>query len=393
MRGRKKDELQLEIEELLELGGLSERDKGSSFRKYVTILLLTAAMGLLIILGGIYYYIHSCISKINVVASSRQSTGTYAEAEELGQEELLPDDEELYDDINKELEDSPQNEISTLEEEINQNYRETSSNPKKDRNVQNILLIGSDSREKGKNGRSDVMMLVSINKKAKKIVVTSILRDIYLQIPGKKNNRINAAFAYGGPELLLETLEKNFKISVDQYVLVDFYSFIDAVDAVGGLTLEVTEEDVPVINKYVQELNRLTGQEVSNDLLTSAGTYLLNGKQTLGYSRNRYVGNGDFTRTKKQRIVLEQMFQKVKRLSIFEIDNILNLILPQITTNLQEKEILSMVLSLPTYLNYDIEQWSIPAANTYKNLRINGMAVLGIDFNANITTLYEKVFE
>lgn len=238
------------------------------------------------------------------------------------------------------------------------------------------------------------MILVSINKKTKKIIVTSILRDIYLQIPGKKNNnRINEAYAFGGADLLMETIEQNFRIQVEQYASVDFYAFIDIVDAVEGVTLEVTEKEIPVINGYVMELNRLTGQEETKDLLTEPGTLLLSGKQALGYARNRYVGNSDFERTARQRRVLEQIFKKVKNSNLAEIKDLLNIILPHVTTNLTEGEMFSLILSLPSYIDYDIEQWSIPMTGTYTSKRIRGMAVLGIDFNKNIGELHRKVYD
>jgi anionic cell wall polymer biosynthesis LytR-Cps2A-Psr (LCP) family protein len=120
---------------------------------------------------------------------------------------------------------------------------------------------------------------------------------------------------------------------------------------------------------------------------------LLSGKQTLGYSRNRYVGNCDFDRTARQRRVLEQIFEKVKTLNIMQIKGLLDKLLPQITTNLSEEEIFTLVLSLPAMTNYQIEQWSIPMDKTYTPMRIRGMAVLGIDFDANINELYKKVYD
>ena len=134
--------------------------------------------------------------------------------------------------------------------------------------VTNILLIGNDSREQGEDGRSDAIILLSISDKTKTVHMTSILRDIYVDIPGHDGNRINAAYAYGGPELLMETVEKNLDIKVSRYMLVNFQAFANLVDAVGGVDLEVTNDEVQYINGYLVEYNMLQGNPEGTDYLT-----------------------------------------------------------------------------------------------------------------------------
>jgi LCP family protein required for cell wall assembly len=360
----------------------------------LTLLLIFAALS-----AAVFFIIHSYINKMNIRPASF----------DIGREQELvmaqqKDDTTKIDTAPEEIEaaseeevtglpDSSQTQIETVEKEIRENMEKDSTSIAYDKDVFNILLIGSDSRKSGGSGRSDTMLLVSINKKSKVIVVTSLLRDIFLQIPGKSNNRLNAAYAFGGADLLLSTVEQNFRVKVEQYASIDFYAFIDIVDVVGGLTLEVSEEDIPVINGYIAELNQLTGQEKEKDYLTDPGTLLLNGKQTLGYVRNRYVGNSDFDRTARQREVLSQIYDKVKRLNLIEMKELLDAILPQITTNLSEGELFSLILSLPIYTTYDTQQWSIPEPNSYQSMRIRGMAVLGIDFDENIDALHKKVYQ
>lgn len=358
--------------------------KGISKKKNLIIASLLIVVSVLLILClSTYLIIHSYINKLNIVTAS------------IDTEQKQIDDidiEDLESELDPNITDAPEEVVVSLEDEIRKNMEENSIPIMKDKNVLNVLLIGGDSRKEGGIGRSDAMIIVSINKKTKEIVATSILRDIYLQIPGRTTNtRINNAYAYGGADLLMDTIESNFKIEIDRYASIDFYSFMDVVDAVGGVTLEVTEKEIPIINKYIHELNGLTGMNEDTDVLTEAGTLHLNGKQALGYSRNRYIGT-DFERTARQRRVLEKVFLKMKDLSIIELNNLLNIILPQVTTNLTEGEIFSMILNLPSYSKYALKQWSVPVQGSYSFLRIRGMAVIGIDFAKNIKEIHTRVY-
>lgn len=317
----------------------------------------------------------------------------------LVKETVIPKDLETValdelDEVNQntEAENTSKVEIDTLEEKIRKNMEKISMPIKSDKDVLNILLIGSDTRASGKGGRSDAMIVISVNKNTKKIVATSLLRDIYIQIPGTSNNRINASFAYGGADLLMETIENNFKIKIDRYVSIDFYAFMKVVDIVGGVNVEVTDKDIPIMNNYIRSLNTLTGTEIATDEITTSGNLDLNGIQTLAYVRNRYIGT-DFARTSKQREVLEKVFNKVKDSNLVKLNQILNAVLPEITTNLKEGELFSLILNIPTYRKYNLEQWSVPAEGTYDFLRIRGMDVIGIDFDKNIATLQEKIYK
>lgn len=368
-----------------------------NIKRRIIIIISTIFMTILIVVITAFLYIHSFINKMNLVNASETATAEITHTLSLEEDSDLATETESEaeseaEKINSDLPDAPEPEVAVLEDKIKANMEKNQVEIKYDKNVFNVLLIGSDTRTNGGAGRSDAMILVSINKDTKKIIVTSILRDIYLKIPGMaKSNRINTAYAFGGADLLLNTIEQNFKIKVDKYASIDFYAFIDIVDTVGGVTLQVNEEDIPIINDYVKELNNLTKQEEEKDCLTESGILLLNGKQALGYARNRYVGT-DFERTARQRRVLEQVYTEMKSLNLLELQDMLNAILPQVTTNLTEGEIFSMILSFATYINYDIEQWSIPMAGSYEGMRIRGMEVLGIDFDQNINELQSKVY-
>lgn len=276
------------------------------------------------------------------------------------------------------------------------NYEEIESlvgAPMKEDGVVNILLIGNDSRENGEDGRSDAMILLSISSKTKKIYMTSLLRDMYVDIPGHDGNRLNAAYAFGGPELLMETIEKNLDITVNRYVLVNFEAFANLVDAVGGVDLELTADEVWYVNGYLVEYNILLGREEGTDYFDELtdGVKHLNGPQALAYCRNRYIGT-DFGRTERQRKVLEAVIKKLPSALLTNAGDLIDGLMPNLTTNLTKDECFQLSLMAPKALYYDIEADSIPQSGTYSDARIRDMAVLEVDFDANAAYLKEKIY-
>jgi LCP family protein required for cell wall assembly len=219
------------------------------------------------------------------------------------------------------------------------------------------------------------------------------MRDIYLAIPGVDSTRLNHAYAYGGADLLIDTIEQNFKVRIDRYVQVNFFSFITVVDAVGGVEIEVSDAEVKVMNSYLEEINTLEGDSKNDSKLSGGGTYTLNGKQALAYARIRYVGNADFDRTKRQRDILNKVIAKTKKCSFSELNDLLNSLLPQVTTNLQEGEIYTLMLNSASYLNYDRVQARVPVDGSWSYMTIRGMSVLGLDFQENIDYLFEQIYE
>ncbi len=259
--------------------------------------------------------------------------------------------------------------------------------------VTNILLIGNDSRKEGEDGRSDAMILVSISNASKKIYMTSLLRDMYVEIPGHKNNRLNAAYAYGGAELLLQTLEVNFDIHVSRYVQVNFQAFARLVDAVGGVDLELTNDEVKYVNAYLWEYNMLEERPEGTDYLDESlsGILHLNGPQALAYCRNRYIGT-DFARTERQRKVLSAIVEQAPSALLTNAGEMMDSLLSNLTTNLTQSECASLSLQAPKVVTYDIVQSSIPLPGTYSNATIDKMSVLEVDFEANKKYIRENIY-
>lgn len=265
--------------------------------------------------------------------------------------------------------------------------------PMKEDGVINILLIGNDSRENGEDGRSDAMILLSVSSRTKKIYMTSLLRDMYVDIPGHDGNRLNAAYSFGGAELLMETIEKNLDITVNRYMLVNFEAFANLVDAVGGVDLELTSREIEYVNGYLVEYNILLGRAEGTDYMDTSqgGVVHLNGAQALAYSRNRYLGT-DFGRTERQRKVLEAVIKKLPMAILTNPKELIEGLMPNLTTNLTKTECYRLGLTAAKMLTYDMEQLVIPQPGTYSDASIRGMDVLQVDFAANKKYLEDAFF-
>lgn len=253
--------------------------------------------------------------------------------------------------------------------------------------VINLLLIGQDTRSREERSRTDTLILVTVNKSTGKITLTSFMRDLYVQIPGYRDNRINAAYVLGGTQLLNACLQENFGVSVDGNIIVDFYGFIDIVNMMGGLDVELTADEARYMNENFSW--DVDDGEDDNWNLTE-GVNHLTGSQVLSYARMRNVGNGDFQRTERQRLVLTKLMEKAKDLSVSELDSLLQHALPAITTDIEEVRLLSYGLEVfPLLSELKVNTLRIPAEGTYENVFIDEMAVLFPDLLANRLLLEE----
>lgn len=258
------------------------------------------------------------------------------------------------------------------------------------KNVINILLIGQDRRQGEGRCRSDSMILCTINRSKNTVTMTSFMRDMYVQIPGYSDNRINASYSMGGMELLNETLKVNFGIVIDGNIEVDFSGFQSAIDIVGGIDIELTQAEADYLNRW----GNWDVEDNAGEWSLVEGVNHLNGSQALAFSRIREVGNGDYGRTNRQRVVLTKLLDKAKTLNVTQVNKLLNNILPLLTTDLTNQEIMGLAMELLPKLNtMSINTQQIPADGAHYGAFIRDMAVLVPDLEKNRLILEEIMAE
>lgn len=243
-----------------------------------------------------------------------------------------------------------------------------------DKEVVNILLCGEEAIGGGR-GRTDSIMIATINSVDQELKLTSIMRDSYVQIPGYTDNKINAAYHNGGMASLIKTVKTNFGIEVDGYVLVNFDSFEDIVDAVGGINITLDEKEV----RYLNSTNYIS--DPSNHNL-SVGKNHMNGNQALGFARVRYVMRdgeyGDFARTLRHRTVMQALFQRVQDKSTLELIAMIPKILPMLTTDIKKNDLVKYITMgvKVREQNSKIATLNVPVEGAYKITRARGMSII-----------------
>lgn len=256
----------------------------------------------------------------------------------------------------------------------------------------NILLLGEEAIGSGSHrGRTDVIVIASINTRDKKIVLTSLMRDTLVKIPGYQDNKLNSAYEKGGIDLLYETIQMNFNIKLDGCAMVNFENFEKIIDRLGGLNIKLTEAEA----KYLNRTNYISKPQYRKVV---PGTQLMNGNQVLGYSRIRYRAavtgkNNDYGRTDRHRIILNAIFEKYKTKNKLELIKMMPGLLPMITTDIESQGfelLLNAFLELGTV---EIEQLRIPADGTFTDkIEVRGMDVLIPNYEENIKILHDQIF-
>lgn len=258
----------------------------------------------------------------------------------------------------------------------------------------NILLLGTDARGSTKYLRTDTMIVLSVNTKTSEIKLASIMRDIWVQIPGYGGQKLNAACVYGGPELTIQIINEYFGLNIEKYALVNMQCLVEVVDALGGVELNVT----PAESGAIRRLNASSvgakdgsGKYIS-DAVPSGENVLLNGKQVLAYSRIR-KSDSDYARTSRQRNVLVAIARKMQSVSVLRLAGIVTTMLQYVETNLSFDEIMSIAgVCMKADLG-NLSEFRIPADGTFDAGMYGNTWCIKPDFEANAKALHEFIYE
>jgi len=235
-------------------------------------------------------------------------------------------------------------------------------------------------------------MIISINKTTNQVKATSILRDTYLKIEGTQDNRINYAYAWCGPKLLIDTIEKNFRVKIDNYVQVDFSSFQKLIDLVGGVQVTLTKAEANELNNnYGTYFGEVGTKQTGSRVTFRVGTMTLNGTCALGYSRIRHI-DSDFGRTERQRTVMTSLMNSVKHSNLGTMINVAGEIFPLITTDLSQSQLLGFAKDFSALTSNTLQQCHLPADDAYKSETIRQMSVLVPDIEKNKKVLWKFIY-
>lgn len=240
--------------------------------------------------------------------------------------------------------------------------------------ITNIALFGIDARTPGEATRSDSIMIATIDYKHKKVKLSSVMRDSRVEIDGHGMDKINHAYAYGGAQLAVKTLNQNFDLNIRDYVTINFYGLEEVIDSLGGITLDVKKNEVKEINKFIRELCDIDKKEFTPIL--ESGSQLLNGRQATAYARIRYVGNGDFERTERQRKVMDEIFKEVLAGGISKYPKVVDAMIPYVTTSLDKGDILSTGTKFLGSGIRNIDQARFPVDGYWTSPTIKGVSYI-----------------
>jgi len=255
----------------------------------------------------------------------------------------------------------------------------------------NVLLIGTDTRENVQNaGRSDTMIICSYHQKTGEVKLTSLARDMWVQIPGGGNNKLNAAHSFGGPNLLMKTINEIFHLNITKYVSINFYGLRDIVDSLGGVDIELEAGEAGVINqKITAEFSSERGALLPGGTI---GLTHLTGLQALQYARIRQLDN-DFGRTGRQRKLLGSMLEQVKQLSLLEQMSFAKTCMEHVSTNISFIELVSIGMNVLNNGVSGFEQLSIPQTGDYHYDNSGGISKVVFDQDACIEAIHTFIYE
>lgn len=270
--------------------------------------------------------------------------------------------------------------------DINKDGLEISSNVPSD--YRNIAILAVDSRDINANegSRSDGIIILSVNEKTKDAKLISVYRDTYVEVPDHGLTKITHAFAYGGPELAIKTLNRNLDLNISEFVAVNFESVASAIDTMGGVEIEIKDYEVEEMNLYIAETAEITGRE--ENFLPGPGVYNLDGVQATTYGRIRQVGNGDYERTERMRTVIEKTFDKAKHMDLITLNNVVDEILPKVQTNISGNDIVGLMLQIGSYNIAENQGWPYET----RGITLDAWYGIPVTLESNVEQLHKEIF-
>jgi len=259
----------------------------------------------------------------------------------------------------------------------------------------NIALFGLDAREGEsiESGvRSDSMMIASINNETNEVKVVSIFRDTLLKQKDGTFDKANAAYSYGGPQEAIALLNRNLDLDIKNYMSVDFKALSDVIDALGGMELELTAEEVVHMNNYCVETSEVTGKDYERIEPEVAGTYHLNGVQATSYARIRATAGGDYKRAERQRLVIEKIVEKAQKANLKTLDKIIDVVFPQVSTSFSSKDLIGIAANALSYQLGETQGFPYSIADTDVVDGYEGSYVVPSDFDGDVKKLHEFLF-
>lgn len=256
----------------------------------------------------------------------------------------------------------------------------------------NIALLGIDSRadDYGIGNRSDCIIIASLNQKTKDIKLISVYRDTYMQVEEKGKpvlDKVTHAYSYGGAQNALKALNTNLDLNITEYVTVNFDAVIAAVDAIGGVTIDIDSSELKYINSFIDATSQISGIKSSH--ISKTGKQTLDGVQSVAYSRIRYTAGGDYKRTERMRTVIEAMLSKAKSLSIGQLNKLVDTILPRVSTNITSTEILALAPSIASFNITESMGWPYET----KGITLDRWYGVPITLESNVEKLHKEEYE
>lgn len=336
-----------------------EREPKKKKKKTLKIILLSLVGVLVLTIAAGVIYVDSLFNRIDYDTDS-----------DLSYNDFTPD-------VDTNAPDSPN--IGKENDNTLANYGGT---PMSDPNIKNILLIGRDTEESKSNSRSDVMVLISINTQKHTVKMSSFQRDIYAYIPGKGYDKLNHAHSYAGPKLTIETLEGNFHVKIDNYMSVNFTTFRNIVDILGGVDMKLSASEAKYLKNELAALGYTKFE---------AGTYHLKGQAALNYCRIRYI-DSDRERTQRHRNMLNAITEQHKSINLGQAIQLLEQCLPLVRTDFTKSELMSTMVEAISYVQWPRTEIVMPMEGASNNATVRGMFVITLDWATNVKALQDFIY-